>query len=135
MMRALARVLLWLAGSLQLVAGLLAVRADGFSWPLYLLALLGILLAHACNNILNDLSDLDVGLDLLTSVASGLRAVPLSRAVAQLTQTLLLDEVVGAQRCGHGLREPRMATRWSGRGCASRPACGSPTRSSSTACP
>lgn len=46
-----------------LVAGLLAVRADGFSWPLYLLALLGILLAHACNNILNDLSDLDVGLD------------------------------------------------------------------------
>ncbi len=46
-----------------LVAGLLAVRADGFSWPLYLLALLGILLAHACNNILNDLSDTDVGLD------------------------------------------------------------------------
>lgn len=46
-----------------LVAGLLAVRADGFSWPLYLLALLGILLAHACNNLLNDLSDLDAGLD------------------------------------------------------------------------
>ena len=46
-----------------LVAGLLAVRADGFSWPLYLLALLGILCAHACNNILNDLSDTDVGLD------------------------------------------------------------------------
>ena len=46
-----------------LVAGLLAVRADGFSWPLYLLALLGILLAHACNNIMNDLSDVDVGLD------------------------------------------------------------------------
>lgn len=46
-----------------LVAGLLAVRADGFSWPLFLLALLGILLAHACNNILNDLSDTDVGLD------------------------------------------------------------------------
>ena len=46
-----------------LVAGLLAVRADGFSWPLYLLALLGILLAHACNNIMNDLSDTDAGLD------------------------------------------------------------------------
>lgn len=46
-----------------LVAGLLAVRADGFSWPLYLLALLGILLAHACNNLLNDLSDLDARLD------------------------------------------------------------------------
>ncbi|TAL21357.1 MAG: prenyltransferase [Frankiales bacterium] len=46
-----------------LVAGLLAVRADGFSWPLYLLALLGILLAHACNNLMNDLSDTDVGSD------------------------------------------------------------------------
>jgi 1,4-dihydroxy-2-naphthoate octaprenyltransferase len=46
-----------------LVAGLLAVRAEGFSWPLYLLALLGILVAHACNNLLNDLSDTDVGLD------------------------------------------------------------------------
>ena len=46
-----------------LVAGCLAVRADGFSWPLYLLALVGLLAAHACNNILNDLSDTDVGLD------------------------------------------------------------------------
>jgi 1,4-dihydroxy-2-naphthoate octaprenyltransferase len=46
-----------------LVAGLLAVRAEGFSWPLYLLALLGITLSHACNNIMNDLSDTDVGLD------------------------------------------------------------------------
>ncbi len=46
-----------------LVAGLLSVRADGFSWPLYVLALLGITLAHACNNIMNDLSDTDVGLD------------------------------------------------------------------------
>ena len=46
-----------------LVAGLLAVRDDGFSWPLYLLALLGLLLAHACNNIMNDLSDVDAGLD------------------------------------------------------------------------
>lgn len=46
-----------------LVAGLLAVRADGFSWPLYLLALVGILVAHVCNNLMNDLSDVDVGSD------------------------------------------------------------------------
>ena len=46
-----------------LVAGLLAVRATGFSWALFGLALLGITLAHACNNIMNDLSDTDVGLD------------------------------------------------------------------------
>jgi 1,4-dihydroxy-2-naphthoate octaprenyltransferase len=45
------------------LAGLLAVRAEGFSWPLYLLALLGITLSHACNNMMNHLSDTDVGLD------------------------------------------------------------------------
>ena len=46
-----------------LVAGLLAVRADGFRTGPYLLALLGIVLAHTSNNLLNDLADSDVGLD------------------------------------------------------------------------
>jgi 1,4-dihydroxy-2-naphthoate octaprenyltransferase len=46
-----------------LVAGLLAVRADGFSVGLFGLALLGILLAHTGNNLMNDLADTDVGLD------------------------------------------------------------------------
>ena len=46
-----------------LVAGLLAVRADGFRWELWALALLGITLAHTANNLMNDLTDTDVGLD------------------------------------------------------------------------
>jgi len=46
-----------------LVAGLLAVRADGFALGPYLLALVGIVLAHTSNNLLNDLADTDVGLD------------------------------------------------------------------------
>jgi 1,4-dihydroxy-2-naphthoate octaprenyltransferase len=46
-----------------LVAGLLAVRADGFSAWTFALALLGILLAHTSNNLMNDLADTDVGLD------------------------------------------------------------------------
>ena len=46
-----------------LVAGLLAVRADGFSTGLFLLALLGITVAHMANNLMNDLADTDVGLD------------------------------------------------------------------------
>src|SRR3954451_863587 len=45
------------------IAGLLAVRQPGFSWGWYLLALLGIVLAHAANNLMNDLFDLEVGLD------------------------------------------------------------------------
>ena len=46
-----------------LVAGMLAVRADGFSVGLFLLSLLGITVAHAANNLMNDLADTDVGLD------------------------------------------------------------------------
>ena len=45
------------------IAGLLAVRQPGFNWGWYLLALLGIVLAHAANNLMNDLFDLEVGLD------------------------------------------------------------------------
>jgi 1,4-dihydroxy-2-naphthoate polyprenyltransferase len=46
-----------------LVAGLLAVGDEGFSWGLYLLALLGITLAHVSNNLMNDLFDVEVGSD------------------------------------------------------------------------
>src|SRR3954470_19667704 len=45
------------------IAGLLAVRNPEFEWGWYLLALLGIVLAHAANNLMNDLFDLEVGLD------------------------------------------------------------------------
>jgi 1,4-dihydroxy-2-naphthoate octaprenyltransferase len=46
-----------------LVAGLLAVHSDGFSTWMLLVAILGILLAHTGNNLMNDLADTDVGLD------------------------------------------------------------------------
>ena len=46
-----------------LVAGLLAVRAAGFSWPDFVLALVGITVAHTANNLMNDLADTSVGTD------------------------------------------------------------------------
>ncbi len=46
-----------------LVAGLLAVHDDAFSVGLFLLAFLGILLAHTANNLMNDLFDSTTGLD------------------------------------------------------------------------
>ena len=46
-----------------LLAGLLAIRAPGFRWGLLLLALLGIILAHVANNVMNDLFDTEVGQD------------------------------------------------------------------------
>jgi 1,4-dihydroxy-2-naphthoate octaprenyltransferase len=45
------------------VAGLLAVHQKGFDSRWFALALIGIVLAHAANNLMNDLFDLDVGLD------------------------------------------------------------------------
>ncbi len=45
------------------VAGLLAVRAPGFNLVLYLLAAIGIIVAHAANNLTNDLFDVEAGLD------------------------------------------------------------------------
>src|SRR5437764_318018 len=45
------------------VAGLLAVRHGGFAAGWYVLAFIGIVLAHVSNNLLNDLFDTDTGLD------------------------------------------------------------------------
>ncbi len=45
------------------VAGLLAVRRPDFALGFYLVSLLGILLAHVSNNLVNDLFDTDTGLD------------------------------------------------------------------------
>jgi len=44
-------------------AGLLAVRTPGFSVLLFALSAVGAVLAHANNNLMNDLFDLDVGND------------------------------------------------------------------------
>jgi 1,4-dihydroxy-2-naphthoate octaprenyltransferase len=46
-----------------LAAGLLAVRKPHFNWGWYLLALVGIVLAHVSNNLMNDLFDVEVGTD------------------------------------------------------------------------
>lgn len=46
-----------------LLAGLLAVGAPDASWLWWALAVVGILLAHMANNLMNDLFDLEVGND------------------------------------------------------------------------
>lgn len=45
------------------IAGLLAVGAAGADWRWWALAVVGILLAHMANNLMNDLFDLEVGTD------------------------------------------------------------------------
>jgi 1,4-dihydroxy-2-naphthoate polyprenyltransferase len=46
-----------------LVAGLLAVREPGFDWRWFALAVVGIVLAHLANNLMNDLYDTGAGSD------------------------------------------------------------------------
>ena len=46
-----------------MVAGLLAVHKDGFTAGWYALALVGTVLAHMANNLMNDLFDTELGLD------------------------------------------------------------------------
>ena len=45
------------------IAGLLAVRAPGFNAGLFLLAALGLVVAHAANNLINDIFDERLGTD------------------------------------------------------------------------
>jgi len=45
------------------IGGLLAMRSDGFAWFPFLLALIGLILAHAANNMINDYFDLSGGVD------------------------------------------------------------------------
>lgn len=46
-----------------IVAGLLAARDDVFNWSRFLLCLVGLVLAHATNNLLNDYTDSVRGVD------------------------------------------------------------------------
>jgi 1,4-dihydroxy-2-naphthoate octaprenyltransferase len=45
------------------IGGLLAARAPEWHWPAFILALLGLVLAHAANNMINDYFDLESGVD------------------------------------------------------------------------
>lgn len=46
-----------------LIGGLLAVRAANPTWVYFALCLAGLLVAHACNNLINDYFDLESGVD------------------------------------------------------------------------
>jgi 1,4-dihydroxy-2-naphthoate polyprenyltransferase len=45
------------------IGGLLAWRSGNFSWGLFLITMMGLVLAHATNNMLNDLVDFQKGID------------------------------------------------------------------------
>ena len=46
-----------------LIGGLLAVGHPGANWRYFTVSLLGLVAAHACNNLMNDYFDLEGGVD------------------------------------------------------------------------
>jgi 1,4-dihydroxy-2-naphthoate octaprenyltransferase len=80
-----------------LVAGLLAVRATGFSWLDFALALVGITVAHTANNLMNDLADTSVGTDTETYPRALYAPHPILSGLVtkrQLVTAVLLCQVV-----------------------------------------
>ena len=77
------------------IGGLLAYRNGSFSWSLLILSLLGIVLAHATNNLLNDLVDYNKGIDKNNYYRSQYGPQPLEHKLLSKTQFMSYLIVTG----------------------------------------
>jgi 1,4-dihydroxy-2-naphthoate octaprenyltransferase len=85
------------------VSGLLAYRAGQFSLGLWLLMALGLLLAHATNNLLNDLTDYVKGVDRDNYFRAQYGPHPLEHGLLTMRQVLLYTAVTGLLALAAGL--------------------------------
>lgn len=77
------------------IAGLLAIRDGAFDLPLWLLLTAGLLLAHATNNLLNDLTDHLKGVDRDNYFRAQYGPHPLEHGLMTRTELLLYAAVTG----------------------------------------
>ena len=84
------------------IAGLLAYRAGQFSWRLWLVLTLGLLMAHATNNLLNDLTDHLTGADTDDSFRSQYGPQPLEHGLMSRRENLCYALVTGLIAAGAG---------------------------------
>ena len=77
------------------IAGLLALRVGQFNLGLWLLLTLGLLMAHATNNLLNDLTDYIKGVDKGNYFRAQYGPQPLEHGLLTLRQVLLYAAVTG----------------------------------------
>jgi 1,4-dihydroxy-2-naphthoate octaprenyltransferase len=68
------------------VGGTVAAVEGGFSWPLYLLTLIGAILMHAASNLINDFDDVRHGVDSPDVPTARYRPHPLMEGRLQLQQ-------------------------------------------------
>lgn len=87
------------------IAGLLAFGAGRFDPGLWLLVTLGLLLAHATNNILNDLVDFKMGVDKDNYFRTRYGVQPIESGLMSINESLMLAALTGlaAVACGLAL--------------------------------
>ena len=85
-----------------LIVGLLAVRAHRFDLTLWLLVTVGLVLAHAVNNLLNDLVDHRMGVDKDNYFRTRYGVQPVESGLMSPRQSLIYAAVTGlvALACG-----------------------------------
>jgi 1,4-dihydroxy-2-naphthoate octaprenyltransferase len=77
------------------IAGILALRAGKFDLTLWLLLTVGLLMAHATNNLLNDLTDHIKGVDKDNYFRAQYGPQPLEHGLLDMRQVLLYAAVTG----------------------------------------
>jgi 1,4-dihydroxy-2-naphthoate octaprenyltransferase len=77
------------------IAGLLALRVGQFNLGLWLLLTLGLLMAHATNNLLNDLTDYVKGVDQGNYFRAQYGPQPLEHGLMSMRQVLIYAAVTG----------------------------------------
>jgi 1,4-dihydroxy-2-naphthoate octaprenyltransferase len=84
------------------IAGLLAIRVGRFDPLLWLLVTVGLVMAHATNNLLNDLIDYRMGVDKNNYFRTQYGVQPIESGLMSMRQNLLYAAVTGlaALACG-----------------------------------
>jgi 1,4-dihydroxy-2-naphthoate octaprenyltransferase len=77
------------------IAGILALRAGKFDLTLWLLLTIGLLMAHATNNLLNDLTDHIKGVDKDNYFRAQYGPQPLEHGLLSMRQVLIYAAVTG----------------------------------------
>lgn len=87
------------------LSGLFALRAGAFQWDLWLLVTLGLILAHATNNLLNDYTDYIRGVDADNYYRAQYGPQPLVHGLLSKKEVLIYAVVTGllAAACGISL--------------------------------
>jgi 1,4-dihydroxy-2-naphthoate octaprenyltransferase len=85
------------------IGGLLAYRDGAFSWASFGLCMLGLVFAHATNNLLNDLTDHLKGIDKDNYFRAQYGPQPLEHGLMSIRQLLVYIAVTGAVAASAGV--------------------------------